>query len=183
MTSGRMKEPASDDLLRLLIDDLSQYPEPWVLRAISDHRKSSPWWPSLADLVKHMQPSIDSRQRSEAFEANRRQSRAFVSSGGGGGKESTLSIEERKAIVLEALGYDPADRRGIQKAGRIQQFQKECEDRGIEPSDVSLMSEKQVLDAFVDKRKPWNNPAELKASARRIAKYMETQDPDWMGAP
>lgn len=61
IATGRLKTDESDILVERLTNDLAEYPERWVINAIKKHRKASPFFPALSDIVKHMQFMIDLR--------------------------------------------------------------------------------------------------------------------------
>lgn len=88
--------------------DLSEYPETWVQKAINDHRKSSPFWPSLSDIVERMQPSIDAKRQREEREYHNRQAREFMASSDGQG--SQLSADERAAFLKDKYNIVPKGR-------------------------------------------------------------------------
>jgi hypothetical protein len=141
-TAGRLKGDNVDLLVETLTKDLALYPETWVIRAIHEHRKASPFWPALADLVKHMQPAIDAEERAKAFERNQQASREFVNAGG---KQSELDAEERKAVVIAKLGYDPNDARSRRKFQEESYFRKQCITAGVSFEETQAMSGDEVL--------------------------------------
>jgi hypothetical protein len=166
-------------LVETLTKDLALYPETWVIRAIHEHRKASPFWPAIADLVKHMQPAINAEERAKAFKRNQQASREFVNAGG---KQSELDAEERKAVVIAKLGYDPNDARAGRKFQEESYFRKQCITAGVSFEETQAMSGDEVLSKLMSKDKPWNDPKELKASAKRLAADMDRQDSDWKNA-
>ena len=63
IASGRLSKARVSELVVLLVNDIKGYPAELVEQAIAEHRKVSSFWPSLADLMTHMQPVLDARYR------------------------------------------------------------------------------------------------------------------------
>ena len=54
--TGRLQDPEALRLLLPLLErDLAGYPQKLVMAAICEHRRRSPFWPALADLVRIME--------------------------------------------------------------------------------------------------------------------------------
>lgn len=171
--TGRLKSENTDMLVLSLTKDLAEYPETWVLKAIIEHRRTSPFWPALADLVKRMQPQIDIRAAARNSEMARQQflrdrQKSLP-------RPKRLPEAERKAFVLKKLGYDPDDRRSVQQRAWID----ECEVRGFTVEEVKKMDNRKLGEVFAQTDKPWHDPAVLKASIKRIDAEMMLTQPDW----
>lgn len=96
-----------------LLRKVAQYPEEWVLSAIDKHECESEWFPSLYHLVKHMQPYIDARKRRDDRNAQTLAARQFMAQKPMGSK---LPEPDRKKIVADVLGYDPAHKTQVHAA-------------------------------------------------------------------
>ena len=56
VATGRLQESAIQDLMTILMNDVSDQNPVFVLRAIDEHRKASPFWPHISDLMKYLSP-------------------------------------------------------------------------------------------------------------------------------
>ncbi len=131
--SGRMQDPEALQLLfPRLLDDLSIYPVDIALLALREHRKQSPFWPALSDLVPIIEGELARRQAEAArrvwAEKERRRAReeaarnAYWESPEGRAERARVAamMEEWRKQLAQKAARDMAARGGAKDGGNHQ---------------------------------------------------------------
>ena len=78
IATGKLSEQNASSLIDVLAEDLKIYPEGWVEKAIQGHRKTSPFWPSLSDMMKFIVPLENARRSKRARSKQDQKTYAFM---------------------------------------------------------------------------------------------------------
>ena len=73
VATGKLSSSEADQLSGLLARDLCDLPGNLIASAIQKHRQSSPFWPALSDIMKHIQPTLDAQAAAQMREQRRNQ--------------------------------------------------------------------------------------------------------------
>lgn len=162
VSTGKLRPEAAKSLVATLSEDMAEYPEQWVIKALSEHRKASPFFPVTADLWRFIEPLYEARERRRAFEAQSLKARDFMALPA----PPRPPEDQRKQTVQTVLGYNPADARAVRQARQNEEGIDVFKKAGLTDKQARSMSGSELLTKTIDKSKPHWKPGSKEHSHR-----------------